>query len=125
LDKGKIDRVVGMGTVLLSGLIHIYNVPGEYKEAPYLGVLFFVFFLASIASAIGIYYDRFMWGWILGGLLSLGAIIGYLVSRTVGLPISGVENWGPPLAYFSIFLELLFFVPFIRVANPRLTRSPY
>ena len=88
-----------------------------------MGVLFFVFFLASIASAIGIYYDRFMWGWILGGLLSLGAIIGYLISRTVGLPISGVEDWGPALAYFSIFLEIVYFIPFTAFSLPILRKA--
>jgi len=82
-----------------------------------MGILYFGFFLASIVSAVGIYRGELIWGWALGGFLCIGAIVGYLVSRTVGMPIAGVEAWGPALAYFSILIELFFFYPFIK-ANP-------
>ncbi len=118
MGRQKLNRALGMFVILLTGLIHIYNVPGEYQDAPYMGVLFFVFFLASIISAIGIYHDQLKWGWLLGGALAVGAIFGYLISRTIGLPISGKEAWGPPLAYFSLFLEVLFFVPLTLFSSP-------
>jgi hypothetical protein len=109
----KLYSWIGIIVILLSGLIHLYNAPGEFQDAPYMGVLFFAFFLGSIVSAIGIYRGELLWGWSLGGLLAIGAIIGYLISRTVGMPISGIEDWGPPLAYFSIFLEFIYFTPFL------------
>jgi hypothetical protein len=115
---------IGIIVILITGLIHLYNAPGEFQDAPYMGVLFFVFFLSSIVSAIGIYRGELLWGWILGGLLSIGAIVGYLISRTVGMPISGVEDWGPPLAYFSIFLELIFFA-LILASNTKQLRRAY
>jgi hypothetical protein len=115
---------IGIIVILITGLIHLYNAPGEFQDAPYMGVLFFVFFLSSIVSAIGIYRGELLWGWILGGLLSIGAIVGYLISRTVGMPMSGVEDWGPPLAYFSIFLELIFFA-LILASNTKQLRRTY
>jgi hypothetical protein len=115
---------IGIIVILITGLIHLYNAPGEFQDAPYMGVLFFVFFLSSIVSAIGIYRGELLWGWVLGGLLSIGAIVGYLISRTVGMPISGVEDWGPPLAYFSIFLELIFFA-LILASNTKQLRRAY
>jgi hypothetical protein len=113
----KLYSWIGIIVILTSGLIHLYNAPGEFQDAPYMGILFFGFFLASIVSAIGIYRGEFLWGWALGGLLCIGAIVGYFVSRTVGMPISGIEDWGPPLAYFSILLELIFFGILLR-SNP-------
>jgi hypothetical protein len=121
LFKEKLGRWVGIIAILLSGLIHLYNAPDEYREARYMGILFFLYFVASLASALGIYRGELSWGWILGGLLCIGAIIGYLLSRTVGLPSMEVEGWGPPLAYFSIFLELAFFVP-VLFSTPALVR---
>lgn len=113
MKNEKLVRNIGLLVILITGLIHLYDAPGEYRDAQYMGIFFIIFFLGSIISAIGIYRDQFSWGWMLGGLLVLGAIVGYLLSRTVGLPISGREDWGPPLAYFSIILEVLFFVPFM------------
>ena len=109
----KLYSWIAIVIILASGVIHLYNAPGEFQDAPYMGILFFLFFLASIVSAYGIYRGELLWGWVLGGLLAVGAIVGYLISRTVGMPISGIEDWGPPLAYFSIFLELVFFAPFM------------
>jgi len=114
---------MGMTVMLLAGLIHLYNAPGEYQDAPYMGILFFGFFLASIISATGIGHGQFQWGWMLGALLSIGAIVGYLISRSVGFPFIGSEDWGPPLAYFSLFLEVFYFIPFLRHAYPYLRRA--
>jgi len=105
----KLYSWIAIIVILTSGVIHLYNAPGEFQDAPYMGILFFIFFLGSIVSAIGIYRGELLWGWALGGFLSFGAIVGYLISRTVGMPISGIEAWGPTLAYFSIFLELIYF----------------
>jgi len=117
MKTNKLYSWIGIIVILISGVIHLYNAYGEFQETPYMGILFFGFFLASIVSAVGIYRGELIWGWALGGFLCLGAIVGYLVSRTVGMPIAGVEDWGPALAYFSILIELFFFYPFLK-ANP-------
>ena len=72
----KIYNWVGIILILLSGLIHLYNAFGEFQDAPYMGILFFGFFLASIVSAIGIYRGELIWGWALGGFSALGRLLG-------------------------------------------------
>ncbi len=113
LYKANFSQWLGIFSILCSGLVHLYNAPGEYREAPYMGGLFYAFFLGSILSAFGIYRGALFTGWTFGAVLSIGAIVGYLLSRTVGLPLMEVESWGPPLAYFSVILELVFFIPFL------------
>ncbi len=103
----------GVIAIVSSGLIHLYTAPDEFREAPYMGILFFVYFLGSLFSALGIYRSKLLSGWMLGGMLSVGAVIGYILSRTTGLPLMEVEVWGPPLAYFSVLLELIFLIPAI------------
>ena len=123
MNKAKLWRWVGVIAILLCGLIHLYDAPEEYQEAQYMGILFFAFFLGAFISAIGIYPGQRLWGWVLGGLISIGAIIGYLISRTVGMPLMEVEEWGPPLAYFSIFLELIVFALFLKSISPSPVRA--
>ncbi len=115
MQTGKNYKWFGIFLILVSGLIHLYNAPGELKDAPYLGISFIVFFLGSIIVTIGIYRQSSLWGWGLGGLLAVGGLVGYLVSRTVGLPVSGIEDWGPPNAYLSMGVELLFIFLILRL----------
>jgi hypothetical protein len=102
----------GIALILITGAIHLYYVKAEYMEAPYLGVMFFGAFLSSIVAAVGIYRGELLWGWGLGGLIAIGSFAGYLLSRTVGLPVSGVEEWGPVLGYLSLVIEAIFALQF-------------
>ena len=103
--------------ILATGLIHVYNALGEFQDALYLGIMFLGAFLCSIIAAIGIYRKNSLWGWGIGALIALGSVIGYLLSRTVGLPISGVEQWGPFLGYLSLVVEIFFITLFIRTTE--------
>jgi hypothetical protein len=67
--KSKSIHWFGLGLILAIGLIHLYLAPGEYGEAPYLGILFAVNFLMAVGAFIGIYYQK-DWGWLLGALVS-------------------------------------------------------
>ena len=65
-------------------------------------------FLGALTAAIGIYRGR-SWGWSLGALVSVGAFVGYVVSRTVGVPGLPVEEeWLEPLGLLSLLVEALF-----------------
>ena len=100
--------VIGMGA------IHLISAPGEFQEAPYLGTLFVLHSLGAVVAAIGIYRGAKLWGWELGLLLAAGAIVGYVISRTIGLPGMEIEEWINPLGILSLVLEALFIVLFIR-----------
>jgi hypothetical protein len=86
-------RLVGAGisVIVIVGLIHLIDAPEDLQEAPYQGVLFLANFFGAILAAIGIYLGR-SWGWGLGALVSVGAFVGYVISRTVGLPGLPVEE---------------------------------
>ena len=84
-------RLVGAGIslIVVVGLIHLINSPGDLEEGSYTGLLYLANFVGAILAAIGIYRGR-TWGWGLGALVSVGAFVGYVVSRTVG---SGCPGW--------------------------------
>jgi uncharacterized membrane protein YfcA len=104
------EKLVGAGIslIVIVGLIHLIGAPEDLEEAPYQGVLFLANFFGAILAAIGICRGR-SWGWSLGALVSVGAFVGYVVSRTVGLPGLPVEEeWLEPLGLLSMLVEALF-----------------
>jgi hypothetical protein len=103
-------RLVGAGIslIVIVGLIHLINSPGDLEEGAYTGLLYLANFVGALTAAIGIYRGR-SWGWSLGALVSVGAFAGYVISRTVGLPGLGVEEeWLEPLGVLSLIVEALF-----------------
>jgi uncharacterized membrane protein YfcA len=103
------NTVVWMGILLIAalGLIHLLEAPEELEEATYLGLLFLANFGGAVVAAIGIYRGH-KWGWGLGALLAGGAFVGYVISRTLGLPGMPVEEWLVPLGVISLLVEGLF-----------------
>ena len=104
------ERLAGAGIslIVVVGLIHLIDAPGDLQEAPYQGLLFLANFFGSLTAAIGIYRCR-TWGWSLGFLVAGGAFLGYVMSRTVGLPGLPVEEeWLEPLGLLSMLVEALF-----------------
>ena len=103
-------RLVGAGisVIVIVGLIHLINSPGDLEEGSYTGVLYLANFVGALTAAIGIYRGR-SWGWSLGALVSVGAFVGYVISRTIGLPGLPVEEeWLEPLGLLSLLVEALF-----------------
>src|SRR5215208_4319429 len=104
------ERLVGAGIslIVVVGLIHLINSPGDLEEGSYTGLLYLANFLGALAAAVGIYRGE-RWGWALGLLVAAGAFAGYVVSRTVGLPGLPVEEeWLEPLGVLSLLVEALF-----------------
>ena len=99
----------GIVLIILVGLIHVVDAPDSFSEAAYKGLLFAANGLLGAAlAAFGIYRGR-RWGWSLGALVAAGAFVGYVVSRTVGLPALGVDDaWLEPLGVLSFVAEALF-----------------
>jgi hypothetical protein len=78
--------------------------------------LFEANFLASIIATRGILRGK-TWGWALGLLLAAGALAGYVLSRTVGMPGMEIEDWFYPVGVLSLVLEGAF-VALVVVAKP-------
>ncbi len=95
---------LSVAVILVIGVLHLYMAPQEYGETPYMGILFGINFVAALIAAVGIYRHE-TWGWLLGVGIAAGSLVGYLLSRTVGLPGMEIEEWLQPLGIFSLLVE--------------------
>ncbi|MGW3205642.1 hypothetical protein [Streptomyces sp. NPDC001135] len=95
-----------IGNAVLHGLL----VPDHLEEKFYIGVLFALgsAVMLVVAAAL-VTMRRSAAAWLTGALVSLGMIIGFLFSRTVGLPGGYYESgWEPPYGPLSLIVEGLF-----------------
>jgi hypothetical protein len=100
--------------ILGTGLIHIVEAREAFGEATYKGLLFVVNGAGALVAAAGIFRNPRGWGWVLGLLVAGGALLGYVASRTVGLPGLAAEPdaWFEPMGVASLACEGLFVVLF-------------
>lgn len=100
-----------VGNVVLHGLL----VPDHLEEKFYVGFLFAVgSAVMFVVAAALVALRRPMIAWLTGALVSLGMIIGFLLSRTVGLPDGYYEpGWEPPYGPLSLIVEGLFVLAFL------------
>jgi hypothetical protein len=113
--KSKNLEWVGIVLITIIGVIHLILMRGEYDEAHYMGMLFAANFVGAIIAAVGIYRGS-LWGWILGLFVAAGSLVGYILSRTVGMPGMEVEAWLDPYGMLSLLLEVVFIALLIQKA---------
>jgi hypothetical protein len=105
-------RGLGFGGLLGIALIHLLDVISKMHETPYLGVMYIGLMISSVALAFGLLHtgSALMWG--AGGLLAAMTLIGFILSRTTGLPSSSADigNWSEQLGLASMFVEATFVV---------------
>jgi hypothetical protein len=81
--------------------IHFSIINAHFDEYWLFGVFFVVLTWFQVAWGLGILVRRSTrWMWILGGVVNLGVVGIYILSRTKGMPI-GPEHWSPESAQFS------------------------
>ena len=100
--------------ILGTGLIHVVEAREAFGEATYKGLLFVANGLGALVAAAGMYRNQRGLGWVLGLLVAGGALVGYVASRTVGLPGLAAEPdaWFEPMGVASLACEGLFVVLF-------------
>jgi hypothetical protein len=116
-DELRVPRAVKVAAIVLIvavGLAHLRGALPHYRFAPYIGVGFVVNFVGALVAAVGIYRDA-LWGWLLGIVVAGGALVLYVVSRSVGLPgyEVAVGRWFGPLAVISLLVEVPFLMSFL------------
>jgi len=111
--KPTASQAAGIALILVTGAIHFIDAPGSFGDATYKGLLFVANGIAAIIAAVGIYRDERLWGWGLGLLVAGGALIGYVISRTVGLPGLAPDVWLEPLGILSLLVEAAYVVLFL------------
>jgi hypothetical protein len=89
--------------------VHVPMVPDHLQEAPYIGALFIALSVVSVslAAVIAIWDSPAVWT--ATGLVTLLALVGFLLSRTIGLPELGddIGNWTEPLGFPAMAAETL------------------
>ena len=119
--QGKLLMWIGILLIALEGLIHLLDAPDSFEDATYEGLLFVAVVLVAAVASIGIYRGQ-RWGWSLGALTAGSAFVGYVLSRTMGLPGVPVEEWLEPLGILSLLVEGLFVGLYLVVSVTR--RAP-
>jgi hypothetical protein len=101
----------GLTLIVLTGIIHFVDTPDAFAETTYKGLLFLANGVGALIAAGAILTGR-RWGWSLGALVATGAFIGYVLSRTVGMPGLPAEPdaWLEPLGVISLLAEGLFVI---------------
>ena len=119
--------VLGVAVIALAAtaLIHFIEAPAAFGEISYKGMLFVANGVGAIVALIGILRGA-RWGWILGLVITGGAILGYVASRTIGLPGLPAEPdaWLEPLGAASLIVEGLFVILFFATSRTRREPSP-
>ena len=95
-------------TILATGAIHFIEAPDNMSEA-YKGVLFILNGIGALVAAFLIARGDKR-GWQLGLAVAASAAVGYVLSRTVGLPLLPAEPdaWLEPLGIGSLAAEVAF-----------------
>lgn len=103
----KNSRLAWIVTILVAGLIHLIDAPENMSDVAYKGIHFYANGIAAFVAAWGIFRNKSMWGWHLGALVAGLALIGYIASRTIGLPLLPPEPdaWLEPLGVLSLVAE--------------------
>lgn len=122
-------RLLGASGLAAIAVIHLLDLAGKLRETPYLGVLYILGPIAtSLLAAVLLVGFRNRLGWPLAGAISLATAVGYVLSRTTGLPNAGddIGNWTEPLGVASLIAEgfVLLLATWSLAAGRRRTASP-
>jgi hypothetical protein len=104
-----VSRTVATAGLTGIALIHVLQLPDAFSETFYLGLLFVgaVVGAVLVAAALSRTSDHRVWN----AACALGAVVllGYLFSRTTGLPAAtdDVGEWDEPLGLVSMVAESL------------------
>jgi hypothetical protein len=87
------ERRLASAAIGIAGLIHLVLAPSYYEKAPYLGVLFIVAAVGAAYVAVRLWRENDHRVWLLGGILAGSMALGFVLSRTTGLPGFHNRNW--------------------------------
>jgi hypothetical protein len=126
LNQPRLTRLAGVVLILAVGAIHLLEAPTHFEAAAYLGVLFAINFVGTLAAAIGIFRGAKGWGWTLGALISVLSLLAYLASRQFGLPgfAEAAGKWDEPLGTLDMILEGLFLAGWLSVITGLAVAAP-
>ena len=100
-------RLLGAGMLAAAGTAHIPVIPSHLREAPYIGVLFILLTVACLGLAAILTWRARTPAYAAAAIITGAAIVAYVLSRTVGLPMieDDIGNWFEPLGVISVVTE--------------------
>ena len=98
-------RLAGAALLLAAAVIHIIEI--RDAEIAFLVVGFALSALGTLGAALLLLSRGPRLGWLIGGGAAGLTFLGYVVSRTIGLPgdKEDIGNWGEPLGVVSLVVE--------------------
>lgn len=96
--------------------MHLGLAEERYKDAHYVGALFVLGALGLlVGAAVAAGGDSFgrlvVWAWAMGSVICGAMLVGFLLSRTVGLPGYHRHDW-PPEQIVALAFEAVYLVAF-------------
>jgi peptidoglycan/LPS O-acetylase OafA/YrhL len=88
-------------------LIHLLDSLGKFQETPYMGWMYVGLMLSCLALAATLLHTHAREAWLATIALPASAIVGFVLTRTTGLPQAhgDVGNWSEPLGLAALFVE--------------------
>jgi hypothetical protein len=86
-------RTIGAAALAVVGIIHLVLSPEYLSEQTYIGVLFILGGVVLCALAAWLFAREAPAAWLLGALVMAGMGIGFVLSRTTGLPGFHESEW--------------------------------
>jgi hypothetical protein len=88
-------------------LIHLLDSLGKFRETPYMGWMYVGLMLSCLAVAATLLHTHAREAWLATIALPVAAIVGFILTRTSGLPQAhgDVGNWSEPLGLAALFVE--------------------
>src|SRR4051794_4528847 len=105
-------REISMRTVAAVGLagialIHLLDALGKFQETPYMGWMYVGLIVSCLAVAATLLHTHAREAWLATIALPASAIVGFVLTRTTGLPQAkgDIGNWSEPLGLAALFVE--------------------
>lgn len=109
LDAGRAEqpvaRLIGAAALLTGAGLHLVFVPGY--TLPVLDGLFTASAAGMVLGAVLLIAPAPRLGWLIGGVTAFLTFLGYVLSRTTGLPgiLTAIGAWSYPLGIPSLIVE--------------------
>ena len=104
-------RLLARGIVIVGlcgiAVVHLALLPDTWSMTPWLGAMFAVLVLAAAINAAALIHTDRTRIWQAAGLVALGPIGGYLLTRSIAVPFDRVDvgNWLQPSGLVALFIE--------------------
>ena len=102
--------ITALGLIAIA-IIHILDLPSKWQEVRYLGVAYIGAIITSLILAERLVVKRknVEMDFYLSAFLSASILIGFTITRTVGLPgaMDDIGNWLEPVGLVSIVVEAI------------------